>query len=59
MEQEFEYTIRQLDWSSVGLDEDEEVQRLLNAYAARGWEYLHTVVPHTGAPVTVFRRRLA
>ncbi len=54
---EFEYTVRRLDWDSVRID-PEEIPRVLNAFAARGWEYLETVTPHTGAPVTVFRRRV-
>lgn len=54
---EFEYAIRRLDWDSARFEAD-EITRLLNAYEARGWQYLETVTPHTGGPVTVFRRRL-
>lgn len=57
MPQEFEYTVSRIDWDSYGVDLD-DISRLLNAYAKRGWEYLETVVPHTGGPVTVFRRDL-
>lgn len=57
MKHDFEYTTRKLDWDRYG-EELEDVSELLNAYARRGWEYVETVVPHTGPPVTVFRRRL-
>jgi hypothetical protein len=54
---EYEYTIAQFDWDAARFDPD-ELEGGLNAYAARGWEYVHTIVPHTGRPVTVWRRRV-
>ena len=57
MERGYEYTVHMIDWASASIERDEVIQAL-NHFSQDGWEYLHTVVPSTGRPVSIFRRPL-
>ena len=57
MDRTYEYTAHIIDWDSASIDRTEVIEAL-NHYTQDGWEYVQTVTPHTGRPVSVFRRAL-